>query len=406
MQGALDGTASMPCERTAGVTHLPPGLAAFKGVTMQIISCFESFVRAAAAGLVGGSLVHCSGPTLQNPQLCRICVVIQGIGAVSAAEWQPGVADDGCSWDLYPLLALVHAAGPGSFEQRQMFSLLRSMLKFSNGLCDHSHKAIARKVCHTVAAAAAALLVPSSCTIVEVASTPMTAAAGQGSAQQTGLPGTEPSADHHAAGPGTTAAGVTDANSDLLQARAPLVARQSTGEPLLPAVLHAPSLALSGLCWHSLIKFEVEMSATSPFVMLVIPSMSTPVLDRLGVPLHAEQLCAAGQGALAHLRELDAIKIRIRRDGVPTFDAGQLMQHLRAAGSALASLPTHMMCNNPACSNVTGHSELQLVTGPSNQCGGCRTARYCCKACQWEHWAQHKPFCRARAAAMAESHCL
>lgn len=54
----------------------------------------------------------------------------------------------------------------------------------------------------------------------------------------------------------------------------------------------------------------------------------------------------------------------------------ELVKQFCAAGAALISLPTHMMCNNPACSNVSGPSELQLVTGSSSACGGCRTARY------------------------------
>jgi hypothetical protein len=76
----------------------------------------------------------------------------------------------------------------------------------------------------------------------------------------------------------------------------------------------------------------------------------------------------------------------------------EFVQQLRAAGAALTCLPTHMTCNNPSCSNVAGPSELQLVTGSSSQCGGCRTARYCSRTCQLEHWKRHKPACKALAA--------
>jgi len=72
-----------------------------------------------------------------------------------------------------------------------------------------------------------------------------------------------------------------------------------------------------------------------------------------------------------------------------------LIQQLQVTGRALAGLAVPTMCCNPSCSNITGPSDLQLVSG----CGGCRTARYCSKTCQKAAWKQHKPACSALAAA-------
>jgi hypothetical protein len=79
----------------------------------------------------------------------------------------------------------------------------------------------------------------------------------------------------------------------------------------------------------------------------------------------------------------------------------QLVEQLRAFGAALSTLAISSACNNPACSNVSGPSEAGLVKGSSSTCGGCRTARYCCRACQTQHWKLHKPVCKALAAARA-----
>jgi hypothetical protein len=74
---------------------------------------------------------------------------------------------------------------------------------------------------------------------------------------------------------------------------------------------------------------------------------------------------------------------------------------LQTAGYALTSLAVPHCCNNPACTNTAGPSEAQLVIGGSNLCGGCRVARYCSRSCLRQHWGQHKPVCKALAAAAA-----
>jgi hypothetical protein len=74
---------------------------------------------------------------------------------------------------------------------------------------------------------------------------------------------------------------------------------------------------------------------------------------------------------------------------------------LTAVGQALTSLPIPDACNNPACTNLSKLSEVQLVNGKSCMCGGCRVAHYCSRACQRQHWQQHKPACKALQAVQA-----
>jgi hypothetical protein len=86
--------------------------------------------------------------------------------------------------------------------------------------------------------------------------------------------------------------------------------------------------------------------------------------------------------------------------GGPEGLLADFAQQLRQVGQALSSMPHSNACNNPACTNLGGLSEQQLVTGGSCHCSGCRVARYCSKACQAAHWKQHKPACKALVAAV------
>jgi hypothetical protein len=78
-----------------------------------------------------------------------------------------------------------------------------------------------------------------------------------------------------------------------------------------------------------------------------------------------------------------------------------LADRLCKLGHALTATPIRMACNNPSCSSVSGGTELSIVTGSGKRCSSCRAAYYCCRFCQAAHWPQHKPVCKAVAAAGA-----
>ena len=85
--------------------------------------------------------------------------------------------------------------------------------------------------------------------------------------------------------------------------------------------------------------------------------------------------------------------------GADGTDATALPRRLHALGVLLSSLPTSWGCNNPLCNNMQGPAEAGVVQGKGHKCKGCSTAHYCGKECQAHHWKQHKPVCKAIAAA-------
>lgn len=90
----------------------------------------------------------------------------------------------------------------------------------------------------------------------------------------------------------------------------------------------------------------------------------------------------------------------LRWEGAIRVDQGTaVVQGLQKLGGCLASCAHRHACNNPACSNVSGPSEVGLVSGRSCTCSGCHVARYCGRPCQKKHCKQHKPVCKELAAA-------
>jgi hypothetical protein len=119
---------------------------------------------------------------------------------------------------------------------------------------------------------------------------------------------------------------------------------------------------------------------------------------------HAALAAAAG-GDLQQFRQqleaLSAAQAALLQEGVRDASLTALVQQLQATGVMLSSIAVPHFCNNPACVNISGATEVQLVSGCSCICAGCRTARYCGRVCQRQAWPQHKAVCKALAVAAA-----
>jgi hypothetical protein len=128
---------------------------------------------------------------------------------------------------------------------------------------------------------------------------------------------------------------------------------------------------------------------------------SSTLLGWLEDPSVDARLSAAGYQPQQWVYEL--VRMLQARDdveyGSDPAELTALVQALRAAGEALGCLAPPVCCNNPACSSLLGATERQLVKGKGCTCAGCRTARYCDRACQRAHWKRHKPVCKGLAAA-------
>jgi hypothetical protein len=121
-------------------------------------------------------------------------------------------------------------------------------------------------------------------------------------------------------------------------------------------------------------------------------------------PAAQAALAAAAGGDLQWFRDqlqsLEAAQLQ-PWDSVTDASLKALVHQLQATGGMLAALAVPHFCNNPACGNLSAGTDLQLVSGRSCLCGGCRTARYCGRACQRQAWSRHKPVYEALAAAAA-----
>jgi hypothetical protein len=114
-----------------------------------------------------------------------------------------------------------------------------------------------------------------------------------------------------------------------------------------------------------------------------------------------QQLSAAGYDVEGLQPQLEAFLQSLPADVETVYLSEEQVVALRSLGYTLNNLAFPCACNNPACSQLAGPLELQLVNGPSCMCAGCLVAHYCCRDCQRRHWKQHKPVCHAIAAAQA-----
>jgi hypothetical protein len=116
-----------------------------------------------------------------------------------------------------------------------------------------------------------------------------------------------------------------------------------------------------------------------------------------------EQLAAAGCSPQQLQQQLDALLAaqQATQQGLTDASLAVLVQQLQATGRVFCSIAVPHFCNNVACGNISGPTEVRLVSGRSCLCAGCLTARYCGRDCQRAAWKQHKPVCKALAAAAA-----
>jgi uncharacterized membrane protein YgcG len=123
----------------------------------------------------------------------------------------------------------------------------------------------------------------------------------------------------------------------------------------------------------------------------------------LQAPAVLSQLAAAGCAQQQLQQQLDALLAAQQgtRQGLTDASLAALVQQLRMTGRMLCGIAVPHFCNNAACGNLSGPTEVRLVSGRSCLCAGCLTARYCGRDCQRAAWKQHKPVCKALAAAAA-----
>jgi hypothetical protein len=114
-----------------------------------------------------------------------------------------------------------------------------------------------------------------------------------------------------------------------------------------------------------------------------------------------QQLTAAGCSPQQLQQQLDALLAAQQGTQQRLTDASlaALVQQLQVTGAMLSSISVPHFCNNPACANLSGPTEVRLVSGRSCVCAGCLVARYCGRACQRAAWKQHKRVCKSLAAA-------
>jgi hypothetical protein len=151
--------------------------------------------------------------------------------------------------------------------------------------------------------------------------------------------------------------------------------------------------------------WQQAATATGPDPCMLERLMATVTCWVGGVTLQAAHtaLAAAAGGDLWQFRQqleaLSAAQQEARRQ--QHLGASILLKQLYWTGEMLSSIAVPHFCNNSACDNISGPTQVQLVTGPSCVCAGCRTARYCGRDCQRQAWREHQKVCKAIAAAAA-----
>ena len=243
-------------------------------------------------------------------------------------------------------------------------------------------------------------------------------------------------AGHVAVGLLTMALAAARVGSAAHQHSQPSVAAATVAQQ--PAVSYLPSLVIFGRC---LLQWAEQLQQQGPELLVLgsaelqwnlyghaaarvclpgmrqglsgimpgerLESLLATVREWVGVidlPASA-QLTAAGCTPQQLQQQLDALLSaqNATQQGLTDASLAALVQQLQATGAMLGSIAVPHFCNNAACTNLSGPTEVLLVSGRSCICAGCRIARYCGRACQRAAWKQHKPVCQALAAAAAST---
>jgi hypothetical protein len=146
---------------------------------------------------------------------------------------------------------------------------------------------------------------------------------------------------------------------------------------------------------------EEEEGSNEPGFRLDHAALLSVIHQWMAAGSTCDQLAAAGYAPLPLQQQLLATKNSLQSG--PNSETWRTVtaQRLLSTGLALCSFAVPCMCNNPGCTSMAGVSELAAVSGRSCICAGCRVARYCGGACQRAAWKQHKPVCAALSAAAA-----
>jgi hypothetical protein len=176
---------------------------------------------------------------------------------------------------------------------------------------------------------------------------------------------------------------------------------QVPGEVYLPQ--NAACLCIPG--WKQLLEPSEDESTPVSCELLRLVPVVTAWVDGITCPAARAALAAAAGGELQQLRQqLKAVSAAQRQaplEALCNAALAKIAQQLHRTGVMLCSIAVPHFCNNAACVNVSGATDVQLVSGRSCLCAGCRTARYCGRVCQRQAWQQHKPVCKALKAAAA-----
>ncbi|KAF6253319.1 hypothetical protein COO60DRAFT_429511 [Scenedesmus sp. NREL 46B-D3] len=169
---------------------------------------------------------------------------------------------------------------------------------------------------------------------------------------------------------------------------------------------HSTSLCTASALDAALVAVKGVAGASTKVLSRLAPaSLCMEALARcLGAAgLHADVQQQLQQQQAAALQQLQSLQGAAGLAGAVGSSAQQQQQLRDFAQAVAARIPLSTACNNPGCVSLAQRSELVLVGGKSCVCGRCRAARYCCKACQVEHWRWHKALCREMRKPAAEA---